>query len=276
MRSSHAVIVALIALVLATPVAAQAQKAPRGILAKVGFDQNLDHTIPLDIPFRDETGATVKLGDYFHGKPVVLSLVYFRCPMLCSEVLRGEVKGLADVPFDAGKDFEAVTVSFDPDDTPADAAKEKARYLAAYGHPNAAAGWHFLTGEPASIEKLTKAVGFRYARDPKTGQFAHAAGIMILTPRGKLSRYFYGVSYPASDLRLGLVDSSRGKIGSAVDAIILYCCRYDPATGKYGLIIYNVVKLFGLVSVVLLGGLIGGLVLAERRRRARAAAGGAE
>ncbi len=269
MRPAAVAAIALVAGAWGAPVRAQAGAPPRGALARVDFEQRLGERVPLDLRFRDETGASVRLGDYFGRRPVVLSLVYFGCPMLCGEVLRAEARGLADLPFDAGREFEAVTVSFDPADTPEEAARRKALYLAGYGHPGAGAGWHFLTGDEAAIRELTSAVGFRYARDEATGQFAHAAGIVILTPDGRLARYLLGVDYPATALRLGLVEASRGAIGGPVDRLILYCAHYDPSVGRYGIVIANVVRLLGAGTAAALVLLLAGLALVERHRRAR-------
>jgi protein SCO1/2 len=257
---------ALAACVDARPAGAQAQQPPRGLASAVGFDQNLGRPVPLDVPFKDETGAPVLLGDYFRGRPVVLSLVYFRCPRLCGEVLHGEAGALAEVPFEAGKDFEAVTISFDPQDTPADAARQKMSIMAAYGRPGAATGWHFLTGSPEASRAVADAVGFRFAPDPQTGQFAHASGIILLTPDGSVSQYFYGIHYAPTDLRLGLVDASRGAIGGAVDQLLLYCCRYDPGTGRYGMAIVDLIRAGGVLTAILLAWGIGALLAADRRR----------
>ena len=202
-------------------------------MQKVGFDQRLNEQVPLDLEFTDEAGQPVKLGDYFGDKPVILVLAYYRCPMLCTLVLNGLAQGMMDVPFDVGKEFQVVTVSFDPRETPELAAAKKKTYIERYGRPGAAAGWHFLTGSAASIKKLTRAVGFRYAYDARLDQFAHASGIMVLTPAGKISRYFYDVKYSGRDLRLGLVEASENKIGSPVDQILLYCFHYDPTEGSH-------------------------------------------
>ena len=226
------------------------------ILRDVGIDQRLNEQVPLDLPFKDETGKTVKLGDYFGKKPVILSLVYFDCPMLCTMVENGLMQSLKQVNFDVGDEFEVVTVSFDPRDTPEVANAKKALYVGLYGRKGAAKGWHFLTGNQPSITALTKAVGFRYAYDPQTGQFAHATAIMVLTPQGKLARYFYGIQYPPGGLRLALVEASHEKIGSPVDAVLLFCCQYNPATGKYGLIISHVISIAGGITVLILGTLM--------------------
>jgi protein SCO1/2 len=225
-------------------------------LKNVGIEQHLDDQIPLDLAFRDETGKTVRLGDYFGQKPVVLSLVYYRCPMLCSEVLSGMASALRVLKFDIGKDFDVLTVSFDPHDTPDIATAKKAEYIKRYGRDGAAAGWHFLTGDQPSIDALTKAVGFQYEYDPKTGQFAHTTAIMVLTPKGKIAQYYYGVEYAPKDLRLGLVQASHEKIGTVVDEVLLYCYHYDPATGKYGAVISRILKLAGGATILVLGGLL--------------------
>ena len=224
------------------------------ILREVGIDQKLGEQVPLDLGFRDEQGNTVKLGQYFGQKPVVLALVYYQCPMLCTQVLNGLTSALKVLKFDAGNEFEIVTVSFDARETPAMAAAKKENYLARYGRPQAAAGWHFLTGEQASIDALTKSVGFRYAWDERGNQFAHASAIMVLTPEGKLAQYYYGIEYSPKDLRLGLVEASQNKIGNFVDKVLLYCFHYDPATGKYGVMIMNVLRLSAVATVLVLGG----------------------
>lgn len=236
-------------------------------LQDVKIEQRLNEQIPLDLQFKDETGRTVQLSDYFnHSKPVVLSLVYFRCPMLCDQVLTAVLGGVRSVPFDVGKDFDVLTVSFDPHDTPEYAADKKGNFISRYNRPGAEKGWHFLTGDEESIRRLTDAVGFRYAYDEKTNQFAHAAGIMVLTPEGKLSRYFYGLDYDGRDLRLGLVEASDNKIGSYTDQLLLYCYHYDPATGRYGPVVMNIMRLGGIVTVLCTVGLL--LILRRRNGKA--------
>jgi len=226
------------------------------LLKEVGVDQKLAASIPLDLLFRDEHGRTIALDQYFHGKPVILTLVYYNCPMLCTQVLNGLVRSLEQIPMRIGKDFEVVTVSIDPTEQPSLAEAKQAVYLGMYNRPGTAEGWHFLTGEESQIKQLARAVGFRYAYDPDSKQYAHLSAIMLLTPEGKLSRYFYGVTYPARDMRLGLVDASGGKIGSPVDQVLLFCYHYDPHTGKYGLLISRVLQLSGLATI-----LIGGVFL---------------
>jgi protein SCO1 len=222
-------------------------------LKNVGIEQHLDEPIPLDARFRDETGKSVRLGDYFGSKPVILNLVYYQCPMLCGEVLSGLESALRVLKFDVGREFEVLTVSFDPRETPEMATRKKAELLKRYGRPGAERGWHFLTGSEESIDALTKAAGFQYQYDPKTGQFAHSTAILVLTPGGRIAQYYYGVEYAPKDLRLGLIQASENRIGSLADQVLLYCYHYDPATGKYGAIIARVLQLAGLTTVVLLG-----------------------
>jgi protein SCO1 len=238
------------------------------ILQGVGIDQRLGQQVPLDIPFRDEHGRAVQLGDYFGDKPVILVLAYFRCPRLCTEVLNGLEDGLEHIGgMDVGKQFNVLTVSFDPQEKPPLATAKKATYIEKYGRPGAADGWHFLTGNSTAIHELTEAVGFRYHYDPVADQFAHASGIMVLTPQGKLARYFYGIHYPATDLRLALVEASSGKIGSPVDQLLLFCFHYDPTSGKYTPAIMNFIRLAGGVTLVGLVVFIAALRRGERRRR---------
>jgi protein SCO1/2 len=233
------------------------------LLENVGIDQRLGEQLPLDLVFRDENGSTVRLGDYFGKKPVVLTLVYYTCPMLCNQVLNGLTSGLDVVSFDIGKEFEVVTVSFDPRETPELARKKKQTYIDWYKRQGAAEGWHFLTGDQLSIERLTQAVGFHYKFDQSTDQFIHASGIMIATSQGKLARYFYGIEYAPKDLRLGLVEASDNKIGNPVDRLLLYCYHYDPASGKYGAVVMNILRLAGLATIV---GVAAMLWLLKRRR----------
>ena len=230
--------------------------APPG-LEGVGIDQRLNEQVPLQLTFKDEQGKAVKLGDYFHdGRPVILNLVYFQCPMLCTEVLNGLTSALKVIKFVPGDQFEIVTLSIDPRETPQLAANKKEMYLKKLGNPEAGKGWHFLTGEQAQISELAKAVGFRYRYDAKLDQFAHAAGIVLITPDGKISQYYYGVEYSAKDMRLGIVEASHNKIGSLADQVLLYCYHYDPRTGKYGATITNIIRLAGLTTVSILGSAI--------------------
>jgi protein SCO1 len=234
------------------------------LLKDVGIDQKLNQQIPLDLTFHDESGNTVKLGQFFGQKPVILSLVYFNCPMLCTQVLNGLEASMKGLPMDAGNQFEAVTVSIDPSDKPVMASVKKQMYVGMYGRPNAAQGWHFLTGDAPQIKALADAVGFRYAYDADSKQFAHASAIVVLTPQGKISKYFYGIEYSPRDLRLGLVEASAEKIGTPVDSILLFCYHYDPSTGKYGLIISRLIQAGGLLTVLAIG--ITMLVLFRRER----------
>ncbi|MCG3155346.1 MAG: hypothetical protein DKINENOH_01952 [bacterium] len=235
------------------------------ILKRIGIDQKLGGQVPLELQFLDETGAAVPLQQYFGKKPAILALIYYNCPMLCNLVLNELNRSLKVLPFDAGKEFNVIAVSFDPRETPALAAEKKKNYLKDYNRPGAESGWHFLTGDSLAIKQLTEAVGFRYEFDPVSQQYAHAGGLMIVTPEGKLARYFYGVDYPSRDLRLSLIEASENKIGSAVDQLLLYCFHYDPRTGKYGLMIMNVLRLAGVTTVVLLAGFV--LVMLWRDRR---------
>jgi protein SCO1/2 len=242
-------------------------------LENVGIEQHLDAQVPPDLAFVDDAGRSVTLGDYFGKKPLVLNLVYYNCTMLCGEALAGLTGAMKLMKFDVGKEFDVVTVSFNPQETREIAAAKKKDYVARYRRPGAASGWHFLTGPAESIHALTKAVGFQYQYDARTSQYAHATAIMVLTPQGHISRYFYGVEFPPKDLRMGLVEASEGRIGNAVDQVLLYCYHYDPATGKYGAVVANILRLGAAVTVVSLGGLL--LVLfrldkaAQRRTRNR-------
>jgi protein SCO1/2 len=231
-------------------------------LKNVGIEQKLNSQLPLDLVFRDESGKTVKLGDYFGKKPVILSLVYYRCPMLCSELLAGLEGSLKALSFDAGKDFNVLTVSFDPKDTPEDATAKKATMLKHYKRDGAAEGWHFLTGSQESITALTNAVGFSYEFDPVSGQFAHTTGIMLLTPQGKIAQYYYGVEFAPRDLRLGLIQASQNKIGTLADEVLLYCYHYDPKSGKYSAVVNHILQLAGGVTLLSLGTVL--LVLFRR------------
>jgi protein SCO1/2 len=236
------------------------------ILTDVGFDQHLGDTVPLDAVFRDESGRAVKLGDYFGKRPVVLSLAYYECPMLCTVTLNGLASALDVLAFDPGRDFEIVNVSFEPKETPALAAAKKAAYLHRYKRPGAAAAWHFLTGDAAQIRRLTDAVGFKYAWDEQTQQYAHASGIMVLTADGRLARYLYGVEYAPKDLRFAIVEASQGRILSPVDRLLLYCYHYDPTLGRYGKSVMGILR---VAAVLTLGGL-GAMIFGLRRRNGAA------
>lgn len=243
---------------------ASAQTGIPVALQDVGIDQKLNGQVPLDLEFRNENGDKVRLKEYFGNKPVILSLVYYECPMLCTYVLNGLVRSLKPISFNPGKEFEIVTVSFNPEETADLAAQKKAVYLNEYGRPGASQGWHFLTGSAESIRQLTKAVGFKYKYDPKDKQFAHASGIMVVTPEGKLARYLYGVEYSARDIRLALVEASQNKIGTPADQLLLFCFHYDPTVGKYSANATNFVRLGGILTVLGLGVFI---VIAIRRER---------
>ena len=222
-------------------------------LKDVGIDQKLNSQVPLNLSFRDESGQPVTLGNYFNNRPVILSLVYFSCPMLCPRVVQGMAKTLNLVTLNMGKDYSVLTVSFDPKDTPGTAAERKREWLQALDKRNDRQAWHFLTGDPNAIAALTQSVGFRYNWDPESHMFAHATGIMVLTPEGKVSKYFYGTEYPPADLRLGLVDASHDKIGSAVDQILLFCCKYNAVSGKYDLLVSRVLAIGGGVTLIAIG-----------------------
>ena len=257
---------ALAAVFAAAAVAARAHPAQEkpAALRDVGYDQRLGEQVPLDLAFRDEAGRSVTLRSLFRGRAVVLSLAYYECPMLCTLTLNGLVSALSILTFDVGKDFDVVTVSFEPKETAALAAAKKKAYLARYRRPGAEEGWHFLTGDAPAIAALTSAVGFRYAWDAETRQYAHPAGILVLTPDGRIARYMYGVEYAPRDLRLALVEASQGRIGNPVDTVLLYCYRYDPARGRYAASVIRLVRLGGALTVLGLGAFV---LLSLRRER---------
>ena len=242
-----------------------AKEAPK-VLRDVGFDQRLGEKVPLDAVFRDESGRSVKLGDYFGTRPVVLALAYYECPMLCTVTLNGLASALDVVSFEPGREFEIVTVSFEPKETPELARAKKAAYLRRYKRPGAAAAWHFLTGDVEQIRRLTEAVGFRYAWDETTKQYAHASGVMVLTPDGRLARYLYGVEYAPKDLRFSIYEASQGKILSPVDRLLLYCYHYDPELGRYGATVMGTLRVAAVLTLV--G--IGALIVTLRRREGTA------
>lgn len=247
----------------------QSEQAPP-LLNKVTITQRLNQMIPLDGDFRDETGKAVKMRDYFGKRPVILALVYYQCPMLCSEELNGLVGALEMVKFVPGRDFDVVVVSIDPSEGPALAAAKKATYLKRYGHPETAAGWHFLTAQQPPINALASATGFGYVRVPgpdgKMTQFAHASAIQILTPDGRIAQYYLGVEYSPKDLRLGLVEASEHKIGSPVDNILTYCYHYDPQLNKHSLVVARVVQLGGVATVLGLGGFMAAMFRRDVQR----------
>jgi len=270
MRGFFALSSALVAVAVATTAAcAQEIKPPEfGLLKQVAFDQNLDAQLPLDTPLRDESGAPVTLGKYFGKKPVVLVFVYFECPMLCTLELNGLVRNLKVLKtMSAGKEFEIVTLSIDPTETPALARAKKAGYIKKYDRPGAEAGWHFLTGDKASIERLTGVAGFRYAYDPKSKQYAHPAGLTVATPEGRIARYIYGVDFPGAALRYALIEASAGKIGDPVDKLLLMCFHYDPSTGRYNFAVMSVIRALGVVTLTGLLGYTGLMLRRERRGR---------
>ena len=222
-------------------------------LKNVGIQQNLNQSIPPDLMFQDDRGRSVRIGDFFGKRPLILNLVYYNCPMLCGEVLSGLENSLRMMSFDVGKEFDVITVSFDPSETSDMAAKKKAEFLRRYKRPGAEQGWHFLVGPKNSVDALTKAAGFEYQYDEKTKQFAHAAAILVLTPQGKIAQYYYGIEYPPKDLRLGLVEAGAGKIGNVVDQLLLYCYHYDPEQGKYSATILRLLRLAGVVTMLFIG-----------------------
>jgi protein SCO1/2 len=261
--------VMLLGAVLAGPVSAQ--QAPNKVFTEVGLDQDLGAWVPLDLKFRDEQGNVVPLRSFMHGRPVVLALVYYQCPMICTEVLNGMVRSFNDLPLDMGKDYEVVTVSINPNEQPPLAEQKKNTYAQLLHHPERADAWHFLTGEDASIKPLAAAVGYRYVYDEATKQYAHPTGIIVLTPKGQVARYLYGVDYPPKDLKFALVEASGEKVGSPVDKILLLCYHYDPATGTYGFVIMNALRIGGVLTLLLLGGIVAFYLLRDRKSKRRAA-----
>lgn len=267
----------LIAVLLQTNLPAGAQfwksfnrerSASADLAREITIEQKLNEQVPLNLTFRDETGREVQLKEYFGKKPVLLTLVYYECPSLCGLVLQGLLKSLRVLNYTPGDQFEIVTVSINPKETPDLAAAKKQNFLKEYGRLDVAKGWHFLTGEEPQIRNLADSVGFRYVYDPKSEQFAHAAGIMLLTPSGKVARYFYGIEYSPRDLRLGIMDASQGKVGSPVEKIILFCYQYDPSTGKYSLSIIRLVQIASVLTLLVLGGFITKNLYLEKRTHA--------
>ena len=242
-----------------------AQKYSRELLNTIGIDQKLGEQIPLDLTFTNEAGQSVRIGDYFGDKPIVLTLVYYDCPMLCNQVLTSLLRAMNVLAFGIGTEFDVLTVSVDPGETHDLAAAKRAEYLKNYRGRDGSNGWHFLTGEQDQIERLASAVGFRYEYEEQTDQYIHASGIMVLTPAGKLARYFYGIDYPPRDLRWGLVEAADGAIGSAVDQLLLMCYSYDPMTGKYGVYIRNSLRIGAVATVLALGSFV--VVMLRRERR---------
>jgi protein SCO1/2 len=262
---------ALAALVLCLFASARlaAQPLSQEQVERLGIDQRLDEELPLNLVFTDEQGQQVKLEQYFGVRPVVLTLVYYECPMLCTQVLNGLVRSLRMLSFEMSRDYEVVTVSFDPRETPQLAAAKKSEYTKALGKPGAETGWHFLTGTQDQIDQLAKAVGFRYEFDERSGQYIHAAGIVVLTPTGRLARYFYGIEYSTKDLRLGLIEAANEQIGNPVDQLMLLCFSYDPASGKYTLAVLKTLRLAGGLTVLAIGLYVFLTLRRERRNRRR-------
>jgi protein SCO1/2 len=252
---------------------AEAAATSRELVERVGFDQHLGADLPLDLPLRDERGRDVRLGDYFGERPVVLGLVYYRCPVLCTLIERGLASGLKPLELEPGADFEVVFVSIDPTDGPETASERKQATLASYGRPETADGWHFLSGDEGAIAQLAETVGFRYALDPATGQYAHAAGLTVATPDGRLSRYLFGVDYAPRDLQLSLVESSNGAIGGPVDKLLLICFRYDATLGKYTAATFLALRIGATLTLGALGAFLFFALRRDRRQR-RLAAGG--
>jgi protein SCO1/2 len=239
-------------------------KAKPGLLSKVGIDQRLNQQVPLDLPFTDESGRAVRLGDYFGKRPVILALVYYECPMLCTQVLNGMVSALGTLTFDAGREFDVVAVSINPKEGPELAAQKKQAYVDRYKRPQTAAGWHFLTGKEENIQRLAAAVGFRYAFDEAIQQYAHGAGIEVLTPRGVLSKYFYGIEFSPRDLKFGLIEASEDRIGTVIDNALLLCYHYDPTTGQYGATALEAIRIGAAATVI---ALVSFLFVSLRRER---------
>jgi protein SCO1 len=271
MTGNLAAVFLLPLVVLVTPVWGHhsAGHQPPGVLREVAFDQRMNGQVPLDLVFHDEDGNPVRFGDFLGERPLLLTLSYYECPMLCPLVLDGLLRTLRALAFTIGEEFTVVTVSFDPGESPPLASAKKAHYMRAYGRDGAAAGWHFLTGEAGAIEQLTQAVGFRFAYDAAKDQYAHAAGVIVLTPQGRVARYFYGLEFSPRDVRLALVEAAAGTIGSPVDQLLLYCYQYDPASGAYTLLVHRVLRLAGVATVLVLGGFM--IVMFRREKAAERA-----
>jgi protein SCO1/2 len=263
-------VMGLLLLILALPLFADNSATPPKLPGTVSIDQKLDAQLPMDLMLRDSDGKVVRLGQLFRGKPVLLNFVYYRCPMLCNVVMDGLTSTLTELKFDIGSEYDVITVSFDPRDTPELAKEKKATYVRRYGRKGAAQGWHFLTAHDSAIKKLTDTVGFHYAYDQQADQFAHGTVLLAVTPAGRVSRYFYGFEYKPRDLRLGLVEASANKIGTLTDAVLLMCYHYDPATGKYSRTAMNFVRAGGMATVFGLGGFIFVMIRRERKQEADA------
>lgn len=266
MRATWRPAAALLLAALAGGPGTGASAAPVDPGKDIGFDQRLGHQVDLDLPFRDESGNAVRLRDYARGRPVILSLAYYGCPMLCGLALQGLASSLKPLAFEPGREFEVVTVSFDPRETSAMALRARSAALEVYGRPGGASGWHFLTGDGEAIRRLTAAVGFRYAWDEESREYAHATGIILLTPEGRIARYLFGIDYAPKDLRLGLIESAGGRIGTLADRLLLLCYRYDPHTGRYSALAMNAVRAGAALGVLGLGSFLVLMVRRERRR----------
>ena len=268
MSSTRFLIAGLLIAALPGIAAAQQMGIPAASLPMmvqgVGIDQNLNAQLPLELKFKDENGQVVRLGQYFREKPVVLALVYYQCPGLCDLILNGLSHTMEQISLNVGSDYEVVTVSFNPKETWQLANAKKANYIEKYNRSGAKEGWHFLTGDEASIKSLADTVGFHYKYDPVNNQFAHASAIYVITPEGKIARYFYGIEYKPRDFRLGLVEASANKIGTPADQVLLFCYHYDPTTGKYGMAITQVTRALGTATVLLLGGFV--FIMLRRER----------
>ncbi len=252
LRAAGLVAVAMALFAMAGAPAGAQTDQERAIMQAIDFEQRLNEQIPLDCRFTDEEGKQVDLRQFFGKRPVVLTLVYYECPMLCTEVLNGLLQTMKETKFTAGTEFDIVTVSIDPGETPALAAEKRGEYLRRYGRQVPAESWHFLTGTEDEIKRLADSVGYKYVYDPVTDQYAHPSGLVVLTPAGKISHYFFGVQYAEKDLRLGLVEASENKIGSPVDKLLLYCFHYDPLSGKYNVAVMNLIRVFGVGTVLVM------------------------
>jgi protein SCO1/2 len=253
----------LLAVLLQSPPSPQS-----ALLREVGFDQHPGAAVPRAVELVDESGARVPFDSVLRGRPVVLALVYYRCPMLCTLVLNGLLRAARATSFDAGRDYDIVAISIDPAEGPELAASKRGEHVAAYGRASGADGWRFLTGPEASVRAIASAVGFRYAKDPRSGEYAHASGLVLLTPDGRVSRYLFGVEYAPRDLQLGLVEASAGTIGGLVEQLLLLCFHYDPASGRYGFAIVTALRALGAATVAAIAGFILWHLRRERRRRA--------
>lgn len=237
------------------------------LLQRVGFDQRLNETVPLELSFQDEQGRPVTLGQFIKDQPVILMLAYYECPNLCGLALEGLAESLKSLAFTAGEEYRVVTIGIDPEETPAVAAAKKSELQTRFELAGVDDGWHLLTGDQAGIQRMAQSVGFRYAYDPELDQYAHAAGIVLLTGEGRIARYFYGVRFPSRDLRLGLIETADNRIGTPIDRLLLLCYDYDPTTGRYSVLVMNVLRLAGTVTVVVLGGFLGLMLYRERRQK---------